>query len=215
MAILTGPEIKKQIAAGNIRINPFREEFIGPNSVDLHLGNVLRRYTTKVRRETPIEPGLRQVSFESTKVLAIDAMCPPNLVDEARLPSGGWLLMPGTLYLGATLEYTETYGYVPYIDGRSSFGRLGVFAHVTAGRGDVGFCGNWTVEIVATQPAIIYPGGRYFQLTYHTLEGEVQNYKGRYQGDSEPVGSRITNNHFDPKPESPTMHEFMKGPKSE
>jgi len=61
------------------------------------------------------------------------------------------VLAPGQLFLGRTVERTETHGLVPMIEGRSSIGRLGLFVHVTAGFGDVGFCGFWTLEMFAVQ----------------------------------------------------------------
>ena len=61
------------------------------------------------------------------------------------IPEDGLLLEPQKLYLGRTIEYTATEGYVPMLEGRSSIGRLGLFVHVTAGFGDIGFKGFWTL----------------------------------------------------------------------
>lgn len=63
------------------------------------------------------------------------------------IPEEGLLLEPHKLYLGRTNEFTKTEGFVPMLEGRSSTGRLGLFIHVTAGFGDVGFAGYWTLEI--------------------------------------------------------------------
>jgi dCTP deaminase len=104
---------------------------------------------------------------------------------------GGWRLEPGELYLGSTWEYTEIKRHVPYLDGRSSLGRLGVFLHVTAGRGDVGFKGRWTCELVAVKAVWLYPRMRVAQLTLHEPIGLIRPYEGRYQGDAGPVGSRL------------------------
>jgi dCTP deaminase len=174
MAILTGPEIRKRLKEGSIVIRPEPDMWIGPNSVDLHLGDKLYRYG----------------KGKASALHPLDPMRLPPLEEVPLRRNGCWLLVPGSLYLGATKEYTETHGLVPYIDGRSSLGRLGVFAHVTAGRGDIGFKGNWTLEIVATEYIYLRPGGRYFQLTFHTIEGDVQNYEGRYQGDTGPQPSK-------------------------
>jgi len=187
--VLTGPEISRQQALGNIVIEPFDRSRIGPNSVDLHLGHELLVYGA--RDHTPIdavEPGARW-----TRPLD-DALDPEALQPLLPVPlrsDGRWLLHPGRLYIGSTLEYTETHGFLPVIDGRSSLGRLGVFAHVTAGRGDDGYCGRWTVEICVVEPVLLRPGGRYFQTTFHTLRGRRRPYAGRYQGDLGPVGSRL------------------------
>ena len=82
------------------------------------------------------------------------------------------------------MEYTETHGYVPMIEGRSSIGRLGMFIHVTAGFGDVGFCGYWTLEIFVIHPLRIYAGVPICQIFYHTLHGDYDEYNashGKYQ----------------------------------
>ena len=68
------------------------------------------------------------------------------------------------------------------LEGRSSVGRLGLFVHVTAGFGDVGFKGFWTLEIFCIQPVKIYPSVEICQVYYHTLEGEIKNYSSqKYQ----------------------------------
>jgi dCTP deaminase len=101
------------------------------------------------------------------------------------IPEDGLLLSPGKLYLGRTLEYTKTDLYVPMLEGRSSVGRLGLFVHVTAGFGDVGFCGFWTLEIHCIQPIRIYPGIQICQIYYHAIEGEFDRYvSGKYQNNT-------------------------------
>ena len=92
---------------------------------------------------------------------------------------------PGKLYLGRTVEHTKTDSYVPMLEGRSSVGRLGMFVHVTAGFGDVGFNGYWTLEIFVVEPLIIYPEVEICQIYFHTIEGEYQSYvSGKYQNNS-------------------------------
>lgn len=84
--------------------------------------------------------------------------------------------------MGRTLEFTETHNLVPMLEGRSSIGRLGMLVHVTAGFGDVGFKGFWTLEISVIQPLIVYPGVEVCQIFYHTLEGPITEYtSGKYQ----------------------------------
>jgi dCTP deaminase len=99
------------------------------------------------------------------------------------IPPEGLELEPRRLYLGRTLEYTETHDVVPMLEGRSSVGRLGLFVHVTAGFGDVGFRGFWTLEMICTHPVRIYAGVEICQIFYHTVLGEIQEYKSnKYQG---------------------------------
>ena len=108
----------------------------------------------------------------------------PQKTRMINIPGDGLVLSPGTLYLGRTLEYTETHGLVPMLEGRSSIGRLGLFVHVTAGFGDVGFKGFWTLEIHCIQPIRIYPYVGICQIYYHCIEGEYIGYamSGKYQG---------------------------------
>ena len=146
MAILSDFDILRAIKVGQIVVDPFDRKNVGTNSIDVHLGKYL------------VYPTDRVLSMKQH-----------TLTYEDEIHDEGFVLEPGKLYLGATEEYTETHGFVPYLDGRSSVGRLGLFIHVTAGRGDAGFCGHWTMELVAVQPLRIYAGVRIGQLTYHTL----------------------------------------------
>jgi dCTP deaminase len=150
--ILTGPEILKQLG-GNIRIHPFDEKRLNPNSYNLSLHNELLTYEEVVL-------DMRQ----------------PNRVRRITIPEEGLVLNPHQLYLGRTAEYTETHNLVPMIEGRSSVGRLGLFVHVTAGFGDVGFCGYWTLEMFASQPIRIYAGVSICQIIYHQLVGDIREY---------------------------------------
>jgi len=157
--ILSGKEIRKKLGT-NIIIDPYNEKQLNPNSYNLRLHEQLMVYN---------EPILDMKAKHTTSIITI--------------PEEGLLLKPGTLYLGRTLEYTETFGYVPMLEGRSSIGRLGLFIHVTAGFGDVGFKGFWTLEILCVQPVRIYPHVEICQIFYHTIEGEYVNYvSNKYQG---------------------------------
>jgi dCTP deaminase len=106
----------------------------------------------------------------------------PNRVRRLTIPDEGLVLNPNQLYLARTIERTETYGLVPMIEGRSSVGRLGLFVHVTAGFGDVGFVGYWTLEMFAVQPVRIYPHVPICQIFYHRLDGDYVPYSSeKYQ----------------------------------
>lgn len=114
-----------------------------------------------------------------------------NPVRELLIPEHGLVLVPGRLYLGRTVEYTESHGVVPCIEGRSSIGRLGLCTHVTAGFGDAFFKGNWTLELAAIEPLRIYAGVEICQIAYSPLVGEPLAYQGKYQGDREPRPSQL------------------------
>lgn len=167
--ILSGNEIKLQHEAGTIVIEPWDDARVNPNSYNVSLAPELMVYT-----EACLDP--RQ----------------DNRTRTITIPEEGLVLTPGKLYLGRTNEWTETYGLVPKLEGRSSIGRLGLFIHVTAGYGDVGFRGYWTLEIVAVEPVRIYPNMEIGQLSYHPVCGEVVNqYQGKYQDSREVVASQI------------------------
>jgi len=156
--ILSGKEIKKQLGTG-INIEPYNESQLNPNSYNLSLFEELLTYDNDV----------------------LD-MANPNPTTRLTIPKEGLLLEPNKLYLGRTNERTSTDFYVPMLEGRSSIGRLGLFIHVTAGFGDVGFNGFWTLEIFCVQPIIIYPNVEICQIFYHTIEGDYDLYKsGKYQ----------------------------------
>ena len=156
--ILSGIEIEKRIGT-DIIIEPFSKQYLNPNSYNFRLANQLIMYT---------EPTLD--------------MKKNNPYREIEIPSDGLKLETNKLYLGRTVEYTETYNLVPMLEGRSSIGRLGLFIHVTAGFGDVGFKGYWTLEILATQPIRIYPYTEICQIYYHTIQGNHKEYNSnKYQ----------------------------------
>lgn len=169
MAILTGHEIKMQQAAGGLYIEEFSEDRLNPNSYNLRLAPELLVYT-----EAVLDPKQN------------------NRTREIIIPEEGYVLKPGTLYLARTMEWTESRDFVPKLEGRSSIGRLGLAIHVTAGFGDIGFAGNWTLELECVQPVKIYPGMEICQISYHTVTGEVMDrYHGKYQGSTDVVASRI------------------------
>lgn len=157
--ILSGIEIKKRIGS-EIIIEPFEEKRLNPNSYNLSLHSALLVYD-----DFPLD------------------MKKKNNASELSIPPEGLLLEPNKLYLGRTSEYTETHNLVPMLEGRSSVGRLGLFIHVTAGFGDVGFKGFWTLEIFTVHPIRIYAGVDVCQIYYHTILGEYNTYtSNKYQG---------------------------------
>ncbi len=149
--ILTDYQILEEIEKGTILIEPFRPDCLGTNSYDVHLGRYLATYKDRV----------------------LDAKS-HNKIEHFEIPQEGIVLQPGTLYLGVTEEYTETHAHVPFLEGKSSTGRLGIDIHATAGKGDVGFCNTWTLEISVSQPVRVYYGMPIGQLIYFVVAGEVK-----------------------------------------
>jgi dCTP deaminase len=134
----------------------------------------------------------RNLHIELTEWKDVLDMAEDNPIYDLEIPEKGLVLVPGRLYLAQTFEYTETHGLVPCIDGRSSVGRLGISIHATAGFGDIGFCGTWTLEIAVVEPVRIYAGSKFCQISYDTILGEVVKYESKkYQGQREPRPSAI------------------------
>ncbi len=150
--ILSDTRILEEMEKGTIVIEPFNRSDLGSNSYDVHLGKHLATYT------------------DST----LDAK-QHNTIEHFEIPEEGMVLQPGTLYLGVTVEYTETHAHVPFLEGKSSTGRLGIDIHATAGKGDVGFCNTWTLEISVVLPVRVYAGMPIGQLIYFPVDGEVKN----------------------------------------
>ena len=160
--ILSGQEILARLG-GDVKIDPFNPAALNPNSYNLTLHDELLVY--------------EEVILDMAKA---------NRSRRLTIPPEGMVLSPNQLYLARTVERTETRNLVPQIEGRSSVGRLGLFVHVTAGFGDVGFCGYWTLEMFAVQPIRIYPGIQICQIIYHSLEGDVREYNsGKYQNNKD------------------------------
>lgn len=150
--ILTDKQILKAIDSGRIVVTPFRQDCLGTNSYDVHLGPNLAVYTDEV----------------------LDAK-KHNEVRHFEIGPEGFVIQPGELYLGVTEEYTETHEFVPFLEGKSSVGRLGIDIHATAGKGDVGFCNTWTLEISCVKPVRIYAGMPIGQLIYFKIDGAIDN----------------------------------------
>ena len=148
--ILSDEKIREEMRRGKIVIRPYRPDCLGTNSYDVHLGPYLSVYATG----------------------ALDARV-RNRVREFRIPKAGFVLVPGQLYLGVTEEYTETHGYVPFLEGKSSLGRLGIDIHSTAGKGDEGFCNYWTLEMSVKLPVRVYAGMPVGQLIYFEISGPI------------------------------------------
>ena len=151
--ILSDKKILESIERGEIVIEPFDRKNLGTNSYDVHLGKTLAIYKDHIldaRKHNPIE--------------------------YLEIPDNGFVLHPNTLYLGVTLEYTETHNAVPFLEGKSSVGRLGIDIHATAGKGDVGFCNTWTLDISCTHPVRVYAGMPIGQLIYFKVDGEIEHY---------------------------------------
>ena len=167
--ILTGSEIQKQIDLKKITIDPFTPKNINPNSYDLTLNENYKVYKNKYLS-----------AFQENETVS------------GIIPDYGLLLKPGKLYLMRTNEKTHTDYYAPMIEGRSSIARLGVFIHITAGFGDVGFNGYWTLEVTVLHPIYLNKNMRIAQVYFHTLQGDTDIlYAGKYQNNTDVQASKL------------------------
>ncbi len=148
--ILTDKQILAEMKRGSIVIKPYHRRYLGSNSYDVHLGRWLALYNDEI--------------LDCKK---------HNKVHYVEIPKEGIVLVPSKLYLGVTEEYTETHKHVPFLEGKSSIGRLGIDIHATAGKGDIGFCNTWTLEISVRHPVRIYAGMPIGQLIYFEVSGEL------------------------------------------
>jgi dCTP deaminase len=177
--ILSDSRILEEIEKGSIKLDPYRRECLGSNSYDVHLGPYLATY--------------REHILDAKK---------HNEIEHFEIPEEGFVLYPHIFYLGVTEEYTETHAHVPFLEGKSSTGRLGIDIHATAGKGDVGFCGHWTLEISVKQPVKVYRGMPVGQLIYFPVDGEIlvkynQKANAKYSGQPKtPVESMMWKNKF-------------------
>ena len=155
--ILTGPEIVRRRAAGELTLEPFREDFVNPCSYNYRLGPVLRTHAVE-----PVDPRRDQPLAELV------------------IPSGGIVLQQHRVYLGTTVEEIGGVDTVPCLIGRSSLGRLGVFVQFAADMGNTGASHRWTLEIEAVQPVRLHAGMIIGQVSFWTTVGDLTPYRGHF-----------------------------------
>lgn len=196
--ILTGKQIKWAKENGYLDISDWDDSRLNPNSYNLRLADEIATYFTvplTCKKWEELEPARQKYylyryeneprykyyfdktveetgEFPKCPVrFGLDMKQDMKLITH-KIPEEGFILEPGKLYLGRTMEYTKTDKFVPMLEGRSSIGRLGISIHSTAGFGDIGFCGYWTLEISCVQPVRIYPGVEICQIYYHTIASD-------------------------------------------
>jgi dCTP deaminase len=188
---LTAKAISEAVEKGEIVIKPFDPAQLNPNSYNVCLGDELGVY---IPADTP---GMAEMVDQC---IALGSPLPKAQLDCRKdnplhcfkMPEAGVLLHPGKLYLGSTVEFTNTPRHVPFIEGRSSLARLGIKAHITGGFGDIGFRGHWTLEIEVTEPVRIYPFMEFAQVYFHLPSGAIElTYQGKYLDQVRPTASRL------------------------
>jgi dCTP deaminase len=213
--ILSDGEIRRAVERGDIVIDPFDPARLNPCSYDLTLGNEFTVYDEWIGGGWPRQGDLVLHDMLSPEYpfgpdgpdalqprgCEIDIKEEPKMIHFRFESSQGLRLNPGIGYLMHTVERITTKKYVPVLDGKSSVGRLFMKVHETAGYGDPGFDGQYTLEVTVVQPLRVYPGMRIAQMRFHTIVGEVEKpYAGNYTGEGArgPVGSRAWRQFVDP-----------------
>ena len=158
--ILNGDEILQAHKDGRISIDPWDDAMVGTNSYNITLHDELMFYTTYY-----IDPKK------------------DNPTKKVKIQEEGFTIWPGEFALGATAEIVDNSAddLVPMIEGRSSVARLGITIHGTAGFGDIGFSGRWTLEISCRQPIKLYAGMPIGQLYWIRTNSTNRRYRGKYQ----------------------------------
>jgi dCTP deaminase len=195
--ILSDTAIRQAIAAGDIEIDPYEIGQLNVTSYDLTLGSEVRVYSDWVSGT----PGDFKQRFSRSRAIgrhhafgASDAaLLASHIQGEQLTPKKstpldvavepvteawafddrGFVLQPGIGYLMHTQERVRTTKYNPILDGKSSIGRLFIQVHATAGYGDPGFSGQFTLEVLVRHPVRVYPGMRIAQIRFHTICGEL------------------------------------------
>jgi len=169
--ILSGEEIRFQVQKGSIDIDPWNTERLNPASYDLTLGSQIVVYADAVEGDDlrGLRPNSERKPLHAAKENPVRVF---NVAPGEDIP-----IFPGIGYLMHTFERIHTDVFVPIIDGKSSLGRLFVKVHETAGYGDPGFDGQYTLEVTCVQPVVLRVGMRICQMRFHTIVGEVRSYK--------------------------------------
>lgn len=172
MSILSGPAIKDAIDKGHIYIEPFDRRQLNPGSYDVRLGPQLREYVPGPVSLPTIAP---QLILDAKK---------DNPTRAFTIPNEGFCMCAMAGYLGHTVERIWSDRYVPILDGKSSTARLFLSIHETAGFGETGFSGQFTLEMTCLYPTRIYAGMRIGQIRFETVEGPIEQYQGHYRGEA-------------------------------
>ena len=169
--ILTGDEIKKEVENGNIVIQPFSDAFLDPNSYSFHIGDEIIVY----------EKG--ELDYLNTKG--------DNPYKRIKIPSKGYMLEPGKFYLASTKEKMGSRIYAKTLLAGFSTSSCGMWIQFSAPLGHMGAIINWTLEIMVAQKMIIYPDMKIGKLAFWAVQGEPEQYNGKYLDSDGVVSSRI------------------------
>ena len=184
--LLSDRDLRAEIAAGRLGIDPFDDALVQPSSIDVRLDCLFRVFNNT--RYTHIDPAQQQDEL-TTLIQPVDGE--------------PFVLHPGEFVLASTFEIvTLPDDIAGRLEGKSSLGRLGLLTHSTAGWIDPGFSGHVTLELsnVATLPIKLWPGMKIGQLCLLRLTSPAEQPYGsakvgsKYQGQRGPTPSRSYQN---------------------
>ncbi|MEY4314255.1 MAG: dCTP deaminase [Actinobacteria bacterium] len=180
--LLSDRDIKAEIQAGRVKVEPFTDAMVQPSSVDVRLDRFFRVFEN--HKYSVIDPSIEQVDLTREVAVAADEF---------------FILHPGEFVLASTYEViTLPDDIAGRLEGKSSLGRLGLLTHSTAGFIDPGFSGHITLELsnVANLPVKLFPGMKIGQLCLIKLSSPAEHpygsavYGSRYQGQRGPTPSK-------------------------
>lgn len=160
--ILTGAAIEAEVSRGRIEITDFCKSRINPNSYNYRLASVIKRFDENLG------------SFASIEI-----------------PESGYVLEPGRMFLGSTLEIIGSTQFAMSLIGRSSMGRLGLFLQVSADLGHTTSCHSWTLELVACRRIRLYSGMTIGQVSFWVNDGHIECAGKNYANYNEPTESML------------------------
>jgi dCTP deaminase len=180
--LLSDKDIRTEIDAGRVRIEPYDPTMVQPSSIDVRLDRYFRVFEN--HRYPHIDPAVEQ----------------PDLTRMIETPGDEpFILHPGEFVLASSYEVISLpEDIASRLEGKSSLGRLGLLTHSTAGFIDPGFSGHVTLELsnVATLPIKLWPGMKIGQLCMFRLTSPAERPYGtsgvgsRYQDQRGPTPSR-------------------------
>lgn len=180
--LISDRDIRAELAAGRVKVEPFDEKMVQPSSVDVRLDRFFRVFEN--HKYESIDPSIEQA--ELTREIAVGS-------------DDFFILHPGEFVLASTYEViTLPDDIAGRLEGKSSLGRLGLLTHSTAGFIDPGFSGHITLELsnVANLPVKLFPGMKIGQLCLIKLSSPAEHpygsavYGSRYQGQRGPTASK-------------------------
>lgn len=161
--ILSDKDIRLYIKRGELVINPFFEDTVRENGVDLRIGGAIGRL---IRSDKVFDPE----KSNSHNFIKIEE-------------SESFIVYPNEHILLYTIEYIKMpRDLMAFVNLRSSFARIGIILPPTIV--DANFEGQLTIGLIGGNfPIKLYRGMRFLHLVFGKLMSSAEKiYNGKYQG---------------------------------